>query len=150
MELWSIRSKRYIISVLCCVFQAYDASRIEVSKANDEASYKNSIYGVAVNTVPVRIQKAIDPEVAALLDDSDVSRFGSDVEDLEEDFVFNANLPDESEDVRVYNKPNFTQESSFNIKKEEHKVVDEIVVSEKLRERRLLDEQFDLVIIKAQ
>ncbi|KAL4584477.1 hypothetical protein LXL04_009079 [Taraxacum kok-saghyz] len=128
--------------------KAYDASRIEVSKGNDEASYKNSIYGVAVNTVPVRIQKAIDPEVAALLDDSDVSRFGSDVEDLEEDFVFNANLPDESEDVRVYNKPNFTQESSFNIKKEEHNVVktcDEIVVSEKPRERRLLDEQFDLL-----
>ncbi|KAI3711368.1 hypothetical protein L2E82_41395 [Cichorium intybus] len=74
---------------------AYDASKIEVFKANDDNSYKNSSYGVAVKTVPVRIQKAIDPEVAALLDDSDVSRFGSDVEDLEEDFVFNANLPDD-------------------------------------------------------
>ncbi|CAI9262362.1 unnamed protein product [Lactuca saligna] len=144
--------------------KAYDASRIEVSKANDENSYKNSIYGVAVNTVPVRIQKAIDPEVAALLDDSDVSRFGSDVEDLEEDFVFNANLPDESEDVELDNKFTFIGETSLNSKKEEHpthysqdKIVEnsginevknhnlETVVSSKPRERRLLDEQFDLL-----
>lgn len=150
-------------------FQAYDASRIEVSKANDDTSYKNSIYGVAVKTVPVRIQKAIDPEVAALLDDSDVSRFGSDVEDLEEDFVFNANLPDESEDVEHDSKLTFTEESSLNSKKEEHiihysqnKIVEssdidevingnladsETVVCAKPRERRLLDEQFDLVRI---
>ncbi|KAI3521935.1 hypothetical protein L1887_11411 [Cichorium endivia] len=145
--------------------KAYDASKIEVSKANDDNSYKNSIYGVAVKTVPVRIQKAIDPEVAALLDDSDVSRFGSDVEDLEEDFVFNANLPDESEDVELDNKLTVTEESTLNINKEEynthhsqhniHSSINEVrnhnfagsqtLVAEKPRERRLLDEQFDML-----
>ncbi|KAJ4900267.1 Uncharacterized protein Rs2_14218 [Raphanus sativus] len=38
----------------------------------------------------VKVKKAIDPEVAALLEDSDGSEFGSDVEDLEEDFVVQA------------------------------------------------------------
>ncbi|KAI3726786.1 hypothetical protein L1987_66592 [Smallanthus sonchifolius] len=133
--------------------KAYDASRIEVSKANDEDSYKNSIYGVAVKTVPVRIQKAIDPEVAALLDDSDQSRFGSDVEDLEEDFVINANLPDESEDVELDKKLITTEESNANSKEDEYYtkhsqdiiVSSETLVGAKPRERRPLDEQFDLL-----
>ena len=41
----------------------------------------------------MRIQKAVDSEVAALLDDSDLSQLGSDIEDLEEDFVVQVNLP---------------------------------------------------------
>ncbi|KAK1433624.1 hypothetical protein QVD17_10537 [Tagetes erecta] len=135
--------------------KAYDASRIEVSKANDEDSYKNSIYGVAVKTVPVKIQKAIDPEVAALLDDSDQSRFGSDVEDLEEDFVINANLPDESEDIELEEKLTVTEVSNANSKKHEYNAThsqdvimhnidsSETLVGAKPRERRPLDEQFD-------
>ncbi|KAM0032886.1 putative Low temperature viability protein Ltv1 [Helianthus debilis subsp. tardiflorus] len=137
--------------------KAYDASRIDVSKANDEDSYKNSIYGVAVKTVPVRIQKAIDPEVAALLDDSDQSRFGSDVEDLEEDFVINANLPDESEDVELDNKLTSTEKSYANSKEDDfytkpaqdsivHNIASsETLVNAKPRERRPLDEQFDML-----
>ncbi|KAJ9567305.1 hypothetical protein OSB04_003271 [Centaurea solstitialis] len=148
--------------------KAYDASRIEVSKANDdEDSYKKSIYGVAVKTVPVRIQKAIDPEVAALLDDSDSSRFGSDVEDLEEDFVFNANLADESEDVEVDDKFTLVEGLNVNSKGKGHitrysdnNVVgssgmddvendnlagSETLVGAKPRARRPLDEQFDLL-----
>ncbi|KAK1433622.1 hypothetical protein QVD17_10535 [Tagetes erecta] len=137
--------------------KAYDASRIEVSKANDEDSYKDSIYGVAVKTVPVRIQKAIDPEVAALLDDSDQSRFGSDVEDLEEDFVISANFPDESEDIKLEEKLTVTEvsnanskEHDFNTKRFQDDNVHTIVGSEtlagaKARERRPLDEQFDLL-----
>ena len=139
------------------VFQAYDASRIEVSKADDEESYKNKIYGVAVKTVPVRIQKAIDPEVAALLDDSDNSRFGSDVEDLEEDFVLNANLPDESEDLELNKMPTLAEYSNVKNNEEEYNTYysqDNIneggnrnLVGAKPRERRPLDEQFDLVRI---
>ncbi|KAI7743670.1 hypothetical protein M8C21_004118 [Ambrosia artemisiifolia] len=137
--------------------KAYDASRIDVSKANDEDSYKNSIYGVAVKTVPVRIQKAIDPEVAALLDDSDQSRFGSDVEDLEEDFVINANLPDETEDVELDNKFTLTEKSYAKSKEDDyytnhsqdniaHNIASsETLVDAKPRERRPLDEQFDLL-----
>lgn len=112
----------------------------------------------------MRIQKAIDPEVAALLDDSDSSRFGSDVEDLEEDFVFNANLADESEDVELDKKFTLAEESNVNSKEEEYdtyyshdNVVEEVkngnlvgsetLVGGKPRERRPLDEQFDLVTI---
>ncbi|GJY80843.1 protein LTV1 [Tanacetum coccineum] len=135
--------------------KAYDASRIEVSKANDEESYKNKIYGVAVKTVPVRIQKAIDPEVAALLDDSDNSRFGSDVEDLEEDFVLNANLPDESEDLDLDRMPTLAEHSNVNNNEEKYNTYysqDNIneggnrnIVGAKPRERRPLDEQFDML-----
>nr|XP_043617750.1 protein LTV1 homolog [Erigeron canadensis] len=137
--------------------KAYDASRIEISKANDEESYKKSIYGVAMKTVPVRIQKAIDPEVAALLDDSDDSRFGSDVEDLEEDFVVNANLPDESEDVELDNKVTSVGGSIVNIKEDEcgsyypratNVTSSETMAGARPRERRPLDEQFDMLEIQ--
>jgi protein LTV1 len=115
----------------------------------------------------VRVQKAVDPDVAALLDDSDLSRFGSDVEDLEEDFVLQANIPEEEEeDVEVDNRLNRVEE--FGVTKKEmdnsdrqqnldglvfqngigignHLVGGDECVGEKLRVRRLLDEQFDLV-----
>ncbi|KAF5748913.1 protein LTV1 [Tripterygium wilfordii] len=73
--------------------RAYDASRVQVSEARDD-SVEQSIYSVASETVGVRLQKAVDPEVAELLDDTDLSRFNSDVEDLEEDFVIHANFPE--------------------------------------------------------
>ncbi|KAJ4867927.1 Uncharacterized protein Rs2_50526 [Raphanus sativus] len=49
----------------------------------------------------VKVKKAIDPEVAALLEDSDGSEFGSDVEDLEEDFVVQAQEGEGNEEVMV-------------------------------------------------
>ncbi|XP_076958383.1 uncharacterized protein LOC143634099 [Bidens hawaiensis] len=127
--------------------KAYDASRVNVSKANDEDAVKNSIYGIAVNTVPVRIQKAIDPEVDALLDDSDQSGFGSDVEDFLDNFAINANLPDASEDVQPVN--NLTSESTIANNKEDEYYAKHShnngFVAAKPRERRPLDEQFDLL-----
>ncbi|KAI6687099.1 hypothetical protein NL676_023927 [Syzygium grande] len=78
--------------------KAYDASRVQVPKAEGDPNDK-SIYTVAANSVNVRVQKAMDPEVAALLDDSDLSRFGSDVEDLEEDFVVQANHPEGKDSI---------------------------------------------------
>lgn len=103
-----------------------------------------------MKTVPVRIQKAVDPDVAALLDDSDDSRFGSDVEDLDEDFVLNANLPDETEDVEFEKKLELNldnKEYEYVMDYSKNNVVEssETLVSEKARERRPLDEQFDLV-----
>ncbi|GAB2268131.1 hypothetical protein Dimus_003110 [Dionaea muscipula] len=71
--------------------KAYDASRVRVNDAKNDMNEK-MIYTVAEKTHNVRVQKALDPEVVALLED-DGSRFGSDAEDLEEDFIVQANLP---------------------------------------------------------
>lgn len=142
--------------------KAYDASRIEISKGNDD-SYEKSIYSVASKTVGVKIQKVLDPEVAALLDDSDLSRFGSDAEDLEEDFVVNANLPEEQEDLELDKRlslveVNKEESNKSNISCPQDNIVDFIdevrsnipnarmgLVGEKPRVRRPLDEQFDLL-----
>lgn len=73
--------------------KAYDASRVKVSGVVVEDGGGDDdklMYSVASKTVNVKVKKAIDPEVAALLEDSDGSEFGSDVEDLEEDFVVQA------------------------------------------------------------
>jgi len=90
-------------------------------KEVDEEPKENILYNVASSTANVRVQKAVDPEVAALLDDSDVSRFGSDVEDLEEDFVVKANLCEDVDDEEFFltkeeeahmrNGMNFSEES---------------------------------------
>lgn len=130
------------------------------------------MYSVASHTANVRVQKAVDPEVAALLDDSDVSRFGSDVEDLEEDFVVQANLCEDEEGdeekAHTSNGKNFSEDSmmsrSLNNKHvlqvsaystlagdcgpfdgSSNGATDVHCVVEKPRGRRLLDEQFDLV-----
>ena len=152
---------------LLCSCQAYDASRVEISDLNDDSNEK-SIYSVASRTVGVRIQKAVDPEVVALLDDSDLSRFGSDDEDLEEDFVVKANLPDELEDIDLNKKLNLVETSEVNLKEidqsnashSQDNVVDfveanefrnhqliarEYHTDENPRACRLLDEQFDMV-----
>lgn len=121
---------------------------------------EKSIFTVAAKTVGVRVQKAVDPEVAALLDDSDLSRFGSDNEDLEEDFVVQANLAEGEEDVEVDERLNTIEEFEENIENEaDNEVVDGLVfqsgvknqlvkdecAGEEARVRHLLDEQFDLV-----
>lgn len=149
--------------------KAYDASRVRVKEVDEEPE-ENILYNVASSTANVRVQKAVDPEVAALLDDSDASRFGSDVEDLEEDFVVKANLcedVDDEEEVHVRNGMNFTEESMNRTLNNAHilqgsayaTVADDCGPSdggsngatgvysagEKPRPRRLLDEQFDLL-----
>lgn len=148
--------------------KAYDSSRVNISEVtNENEANEKSIYSVASKTVNVKVQRAVDPEVAALLDDSDLSRFGSDAEDLEEDFIFQANCTEEGINVGIDEKLNLS---------EEYKVVDEVIVAaadeyvilshghnaveggnrvleeardesvtEKPRMRRLLDEQFDLL-----
>ncbi|XP_047972290.1 protein LTV1 homolog [Salvia hispanica] len=140
--------------------KAYDASRVEVSNVSD--TVEKSIYSVAAKTVDVRLHKALDPEIAALLDDRNSSDFGSDVEDLEEDFVVKANLFEGSVGQEVDEKfigeeldekLSFTSGSRFN-----HPGVQDTIVSgstenrsssyldnERPRVRRPLDEQFDML-----
>uniref|UniRef100_A0A9I9D9Z8 Uncharacterized protein n=1 Tax=Cucumis melo TaxID=3656 RepID=A0A9I9D9Z8_CUCME len=57
--------------------RAYDASRMIVSKVNFDAN--ENVYEAASKIVGVRIQNVVDLEIAALLDDDDLLRFGSDV-----------------------------------------------------------------------
>ncbi|KAK4278941.1 hypothetical protein QN277_016713 [Acacia crassicarpa] len=146
--------------------KAYDASRLQISKVNEEFNDK-SVYSVASRTTSVRVQKGVDPEVAALLDDSDLSRFGSDVEDLEEDFVVQANLAEEEEgEPHICNRTNSADENVVHRNNVEilhasasskvsndlepldgatKGVVEVDCVNGKPRVRRLLDEQFDLL-----
>lgn len=100
--------------MLVVSFQAYDASRVQISKLSD-ASDEKAIYSVTLKTVGMRIQKAVDPEVAALLDDSDLSRFGSDIEDLEEDFVVNASLSQEPSHLEPDKKLPLVLELDINV-----------------------------------
>lgn len=129
--------------------KAYDASRLKVT--GDE-SEKNSISTVASKAVNVRVHKVIDPDVVRLLDDSDLSRFGSDTEDFEEDFVFKANLPEGNEQG---NEESDTEERKLCLTKAEEvnesldeDGEDEQVDGEKPRIHRLLDEQFDLLALQ--
>lgn len=141
--------------------KAYDASRVEVSEIND--AVERSMYSVASKTVNVRLKKVLDPEIAAMLDDSNSSNFGSDVEDLEEDFVVKANLlegRDDEEldekliDEEVSEKVNFAASSRFDCLPAQDSIVSGSAENsssvlclgdEKPRARRPLDEQFDLL-----
>lgn len=120
----------------------------------DDDSNEKYVYNVAAKTVGVRVQKAVDPEVAALLDDSDLSCFGSDVEDLEleEDFVITANLPDGAVNVEFDKNLSLPERSDIDkvesndtaghVQRNEAKFA---TIEEKPRARRPLDEQFDMV-----
>lgn len=123
----------------------------------DEESDDKSIYAVASKTFNAKIDKVVDDEIAALLDDSDLSRFGSDVEDLEEDFVAKANLPEGPSDLESSNKSSVVggksgivnvEKHNFEISESQKPAVDlDGLDAEKPRDRRPLDEQFDLVRI---
>ncbi|KAH9735077.1 protein ltv1 [Citrus sinensis] len=59
--------------------KAYDASRVKILEVkNENEANEKSIYSVASKTVNVKVQRAVDPEVAALLDDSYLSPLGID------------------------------------------------------------------------
>lgn len=97
--------------------------------------------------------------MAKLLDDDDLSRFGSDVEDLEEDFVVKANLlegedrineEDEEEEEEGGVEKVAAKEEDSRWAEQENEFAqgngeDTLKGGEKPRVRRLLDEQFDLV-----
>lgn len=83
-----------------------------------------------------------------LLDDSDLSRFGSDVDDLEEDFVLMANQPDgdkEEKDEEIRAKKINADADVKNGSESDDEVDDEPDYSAQQRVKRLLDEEFDEV-----
>ncbi|KAL3640944.1 hypothetical protein CASFOL_015912 [Castilleja foliolosa] len=135
--------------------KAYDASRVEVSKINDDATdEKKALYGVASKTVGVRLQKVVDPEVAALLDDDASLKYDSDVDDLEEDFVVKANFSDELKAEENDEMLSFPAESRVDhvqssdssvLGAMEKRVLIPALESEKPRVRRTLDEHFDML-----
>ena len=116
--------------------QAYDASRVRVGPSEGELDEGRTMCKVAAKTAPVRrIEKAVDPDVARLLDESDVSHAGSEDEGLEEDFVIMANRA-EGEELEEDGNGVFSDvEEEFDFEEDVPKP----------RVRRLLDEQFDLV-----
>nr|XP_010909610.1 protein LTV1 homolog [Elaeis guineensis] len=146
--------------------KAYDASRLRISSAVGDESNGDSIYTVASKTVGVKVQKAVDPDVAKLLDDDDLSQFGSDVEDLEEDFVVKANLPEGEDEIneeeeeeeegggeKVAAKEEVGMARDSRWAEQENEFAqgngeDELKGGEKPRVRRLLDEQFDLLTLR--
>lgn len=127
------------------------------------------MYAVASSTRSVKVQKVVDPDVLRLLDDSDLSRFGSDDEDFEEDFVVKANLPEEEEDQVKHAEEESEEEVKAGAEEDdvlvadggldlqerevdgtvtvEGNVNDNFISDEKPRVRRFLDEQFDLVCL---
>ncbi|KAL8141211.1 hypothetical protein V2J09_007232 [Rumex salicifolius] len=139
--------------------KAYDASRVQVEGTNVEVNEKRIMYDVAAKTVNVRVQKAIDPDVIALLNDNN-SHCGSDIEDLEEDFVVQANLPEEGADLSDEENCILADEfdehivdgfSSIHMSKTTDQTRDYAVerknesIHAKSRPRRPLDEQFDML-----
>uniref|UniRef100_A0A2P2KAF2 Protein LTV1 homolog n=2 Tax=Rhizophora mucronata TaxID=61149 RepID=A0A2P2KAF2_RHIMU len=168
-----IHNPRARLDLLPSDVKAYDASKVQVAKLKSDDTVDDSIYSVAARTVGIRVQKMVDPDVVELLDD-DFSRFGSDAEDLEEDFVVCANLPEEGEDVnsnsnkklqlnlidepKVVNDNDPIGEYTSSIHRENEvdpgslgNLVDVAAdagvdsMDEKLQRRCLLDEQFDLL-----
>ncbi|KAJ3683909.1 hypothetical protein LUZ60_014136 [Juncus effusus] len=135
--------------------KAYDASRLKITEnitEKEEAKVDSTIYNVASKAAPVRVQKAVDPDVVRLLDDdSDLSRFGSDVEDLEEDFVVTANQPEgdceegEVKEGRENEVDEIERENKGEkrVKMENHDVDD----GPEERVRRMLDDEFDLLAL---
>jgi len=110
-----------------------------------------SIYNVASKSVGVRVQKVVDPEVAALLDDSDLSWFGSDAEDLEEDLGADVEGSEVVNEVTCgYVRYGGDRENVLGcggVEKAMNVLVEArgYLGDEKQRVRRPLDEQFDSV-----
>ncbi|KAI4374946.1 hypothetical protein MLD38_012878 [Melastoma candidum] len=140
--------------------KAYDASRVNVVRTGEDVN-DGAIYSVSSSTVNVRVQKAYDPEVAALLDDSDLSRFASDDGELDEDFVVQANCTEER-DNEAHAKLECIRMSDQNRSNANDAVekiqggFQEMAMShleghysdndlDQSRVRRLVDEQFDML-----
>uniref|UniRef100_A0ACD5YLA8 Uncharacterized protein n=1 Tax=Avena sativa TaxID=4498 RepID=A0ACD5YLA8_AVESA len=120
--------------------KAYDASKVRVAsgKVEEELDEGRTMCKVAARTATVkRVEKAVDPDVARLLDESDD-------EGLEEDFVIMANQAEgdeldgeeEKEGAGVFSDV----ENDDDFEDEEGEP--------KQRVPRLLDEQFDLLALE--
>lgn len=128
--------------------QAYDASRVRIASGNveDEMDEGRTMCKVAAKTAPVRrIERAVDPDIARLLDETDVSHGGSEDEGLEEDFVIMANRAEGDEEEDDDDEEEEVMDGVFLSDVEEEEEFEDDEGEPKPRVRRLLDEQFDLV-----
>ncbi|KAG6522401.1 protein LTV1 homolog [Zingiber officinale] len=150
--------------------KAYDASRLQINSEVIDDADKDMMYAVASGTRSVKVQRVVDPDVLRLLDDSDLSRFGSEDEDFEEDFVVKANLPEEEEEQVKHVEEEGEEEVKAGAEEEDVLVADggldlqeqevdgtvtvggyvndNFISDEKPRVRRFLDEQFDLLTLR--
>ncbi|KAJ1296966.1 hypothetical protein BS78_01G342000 [Paspalum vaginatum] len=127
--------------------KAYDASRVRVGPREGEIDEGRAMCKVAAKTAPVRrIEKAVDPDVARLLDESDVSHGGSEDEGLEEDFVIIANRAEGDELVEEDEEEE--EEEGNGVFSDADEEFDFGENDPKPRVRRLLDEQFDLLALE--
>ncbi|XP_062215504.1 uncharacterized protein LOC133916039 [Phragmites australis] len=125
--------------------KAYDASRVRVGPREDDLDEGKTMCKVATKTALVRrVERAVDPDVARLLDESDVSHGGSEDEGLEEDFVVMANRAEGDEEVEEEEEEGNDVFSDVEDGEEFENAEDE----PKPRVQRLLDEQFDLLALE--
>ncbi|KQK21533.1 hypothetical protein BRADI_1g61380v3 [Brachypodium distachyon] len=120
--------------------KAYDASKVRVAsgKVEEELDEGRTMCKVAAKTAPVRrVEKAVDPDVARLLDESDD-------EGLEEDFVIMAN---QAEGGEVDDEEEEEEHGVFSDMENDLEFEDE-EGEPKQRVPRLLDEQFDLLALE--
>ncbi|KAG8063243.1 hypothetical protein GUJ93_ZPchr0003g16492 [Zizania palustris] len=129
--------------------KAYDASRVRIAsgKAEDELDEGRTMCKVATKTAPVRrIERAVDPDIARLLDETDVFHGGSEGEGLEEDFVIMANRAEGDEEADDEDEEMVGDVFLSDVEEDEELKDDE--GEPKQRVRRLLDEQFDLLALE--
>ncbi|BAF12120.1 uncharacterized protein [Oryza sativa Japonica Group] len=131
--------------------KAYDASRVRIASGNveDEMDEGRTMCKVAAKTAPVRrIERAVDPDIARLLDETDVSHGGSEDEGLEEDFVIMANRAEGDEEEDDDDEEEEVMDGVFLSDVEEEEEFEDDEGEPKPRVRRLLDEQFDLLALE--
>ncbi|KAF0911989.1 hypothetical protein E2562_012800 [Oryza meyeriana var. granulata] len=129
--------------------KAYDASRVRIAsgKVEEELDEGRTMCKVAAKTAHVRrIERAVDPDIARLLDESDVSHGGSEDEGLEEDFVIMANQAEGDEEAD--DEEEEVMDDVFLSDVEEDEELEDDEGEPKQRVRRLLDEQFDLLALE--
>ncbi|KAL5210773.1 hypothetical protein ABZP36_006396 [Zizania latifolia] len=129
--------------------KAYDASRVRIAsgKVEDELDEGKTMCKVAAKTAPVRrIERAVDPDIARLLDESDVSHGGSEDEGLEEDFVIMANQTEGDEEAD--DEEQEVVDGVFLSDVEEDEELEDDEAEPKQRVHRLLDDQFDLLALE--
>ncbi|PWZ04507.1 hypothetical protein Zm00014a_030189 [Zea mays] len=130
--------------------KAYDASRVRIGLSEGELDEGKTMCKVAAKTAPVRrIEKAVDPDIARLLDESDVSHVG-DVE--EEEFDFDEDEPkprvrrllDEQFDLLALEEYGDSDDDDMGVKGGEYELPNEAIDELKLFQNQnvCVDEEY--------
>ncbi|KAG8097361.1 hypothetical protein GUJ93_ZPchr0013g33996 [Zizania palustris] len=125
---------------------AYDASSVRIAsgKAEDQLDEGKTMCKVTVKmTLVRRIERAVNPDITRLLNESDVSLGRSEDEGLEEDFVLMGNRAEVGEEAN--DEEQEVVDGVFLSDVEEDEELEDDEDEPKERVHRLLDGQFDLV-----